>query len=187
MQFDKQKFLDELDSNLRANYCTTDKKANVKQLYNAVSMCVTGSISKIWNDNMEKPQKRCGYLSAEFLVGRAIFANLFNLGILNEVRDALAERGIDINVFEEVEDAALGNGGLGRLAACYLESAATNNIPMDGYGLRYRYGLFRQFIENGFQREEADVWQNFGDPWSFRRDEDSVIVEFAGRSIDRYG
>ena len=183
MQFDKQKFLDELDSNLRANYCTTDKKANVKQLYNAVSMCVTGSISKIWNDNMEKPQKRCGYLSAEFLVGRAIFANLFNLGILNEVRDALAERGIDINVFEEVEDAALGNGGLGRLAACYLESAATNNIPMDGYGLRYRYGLFKQTFVDGFQTEVGDDWEKWGDPWGIRREDEAKIVSFKDFSV----
>ena len=183
MQFNKQKFLDELESTLRSKYCTTYQKASTKQLYNAVSMCVMGGISDIWNTNMEKKVKRCGYLSAEFLVGRAIFANLFNLGILDDVKDALSERGIDINAFEEVEDAALGNGGLGRLAACYLESAATNNIPMDGYGLRYRYGLFKQTFVDGFQNEVGDDWEKWGDPWGIRREDEAKIVSFKDFSV----
>ena len=183
MQFNKQKFLDELDSILRATYGTTDKKANTKQLYNAVSMSVTGNISDMWNENKERKIKRGGYISAEFLVGRAIFSNLFNLGILDEVKDALAERGIDINDFEEVEDCALGNGGLGRLAACYLESAATHKIPLDGYGLRYRYGLFKQSFVDGFQHEIGDDWQKWGDPWSIRREEEAKIVNFKDFSV----
>ena len=183
MQFNKQKFLDGLESTLRSKYCTTYQKASTKQLYNAVSACVMGGISDIWAANMEKNVKRCGYLSAEFLVGRAVFANLFNLGILEEVKDALAERGIDINAFEEVEDAALGNGGLGRLAACYLESAATNNIPMDGYGLRYRYGLFKQTFVNGFQNEVGDDWEKWGDPWGIRKEDEAKIVDFKDFSV----
>ena len=183
MQFNKKKFLEDLDSILRSGYGCTDKNANVKQLYNAVSMSVTSNLHDIWERNRDGKKKRGGYISAEFLVGRAIFSNLFNLGILEEVRDALAERGIDINDFEEVEDCALGNGGLGRLAACYLESAASHKIPLDGYGLRYRYGLFKQSFVDGFQNEVGDDWQKWGDPWSIRREEESKIINFKDFSV----
>ena len=183
MQFNKKKFLEDLDSILKSGYGCTEKNANVKQLYNAVSMSVTSNLHDIWEKNRDGKKKRGGYISAEFLVGRAIFSNLFNLGILEEVRDALAERGIDINDFEEVEDCALGNGGLGRLAACYLESAASHNIPLDGYGLRYRYGLFKQSFVDGYQNEVGDDWQKWGDPWSIRREEESKIIDFKDFSV----
>ena len=114
--------------------------------------------------------KRCAnYLSMEFLVGRGFFNNLMELGVLEEARSVLAGKGVDLNVFEEIEDAALGNGGLGRLAACFLDSAAGLGLPLYGYGIRYKYGLFKQAIKNGFQVELPDDWQRFGDPWSVRK------------------
>ena len=109
------------------------------------------------NDNWVKTKKRqtagrrAFYFSAEYLVGRLVYSNLFNLGILSEVKKAFAEKGVDLACLEEIEDAALGNGGLGRLAACYLDSAATCDVPLTGYGLRYRFGLFKQSFENGSQ------------------------------------
>ena len=95
----------------------------------------------------------------------------------------LRARGADITAMEDIEDEALGNGGLGRLAACFLDSAATHNIPLDGYGLRYKFGLFKQSFENGYQVEKADDWQRFGDPWSRRRDDRIVTVEFADQKV----
>lgn len=119
------------------------------------------------------------YLSMEFLIGRSFFNNLMELGVLNETRAVLAKKGVDINVFEEIEDAALGNGGLGRLAACFLDSAAGLGLPLYGYGIRYKYGLFKQAIENGFQVEMPDDWQRFGDPWSVRCEKEAREIKFA--------
>ena len=99
-------------------------------------------------------REKCAYyFSAEFLMGRLIYSNLLNLGILTEVKEAMAENGVDIAVFEEIPDHALGNGGLGRLAACFLDSAATVGVSLHGYGIRYRYGFFRQDLSQGYQRE----------------------------------
>lgn len=181
MRFDRENFLRDLNCVLRSEYGTNEKAASVKELYNAVSKAVMANLKE--TENKERKKKRCAYLSAEFLIGRAIVSNLFNLGILGEVRAALAHRGVDINVFEEVEDAALGNGGLGRLAACYLESAATHDIPLDGYGLRYRYGLFKQTFENGFQCESGDDWLKWGDPWSVRRERETLKIDFSDFSV----
>lgn len=124
--------------------------------------------------------KRAIYLSCEFLVGRTIQNNLLNLGILEEVRDALFKKGIDIGMLEEIEDCALGNGGLGRLAACYLDSAATLGIPLYGNGIRYKFGLFKQKFADGFQKELPDDWQRFGDPFSVRREEQARKIVFGG-------
>ncbi|MBE6760601.1 MAG: glycogen/starch/alpha-glucan phosphorylase, partial [Ruminococcaceae bacterium] len=178
----KETFKNNVYAILRNEFARNDlKSATVNELYHAVSRAaISASYDTV---QPAKDGKRACYFSAEFLVGRLIYDNLNNLGLNDAARELLGSEGIDFSVFEEIEDAALGNGGLGRLAACFLDSAATHSVPLDGYGIRYRYGLFRQFIENGFQREQADVWQNFGDPWSFRRDEDSVIVEFAGSKV----
>ncbi|MGN1235127.1 MAG: glycogen/starch/alpha-glucan phosphorylase, partial [Christensenellaceae bacterium] len=151
--------------------------------YNAVSKAVLRMTYPALAQSRASASKRGAYFSAEFLVGRSIFSNLLNLGILDEVRSALAERGLDLNVFEEVEDAALGNGGLGRLAACYLDSAAAIGMPLDGYGIRYRYGLFRQTFVDGFQHEEGDNWLKWGDPWSVRVERDAVTVHFADQDV----
>ncbi|MBO5796926.1 MAG: glycogen/starch/alpha-glucan family phosphorylase, partial [Clostridia bacterium] len=152
------------------------ENATTTELYHAVSRAALASVDDQWA--RAKKGKRVAYLSAEFLVGRLIYQNLFNMQQLDTVQNLLERHKVDIRVFEEIEDAALGNGGLGRLAACYLESAASRDIPLDGYGIRYAFGLFKQRIENGFQREEADNWLRFGDPWSRRRDTERVLVRF---------
>ncbi len=166
-----------------ALYGKSLKEANTKELYNALAKVIVRDVLKDWEETKNLKKKRCGYLSAEFLIGRMIYANLLNTGKLEEAKDILNKNNIDINIFEEVEDAALGNGGLGRLAACYLESAATEKILLDGYGLRYRYGLFKQNFVDGFQNEEADDWLKWGDPFSKRVEEDKVVVKFKDMSL----
>ena len=129
--------------------------------------------------------KRCAhYLSIEFLIGRVFYNNLLELGVLQEVSEILKEKGVDIALFEEIEDAALGNGGLGRLAACYMDSGAAVGIPLYGYGIRYKYGLFRQKFEDGFQKEVPDDWQRFGDPWSIRKEDEKQIIRFADMQVN---
>ena len=116
-------------------------------------------------------------------VGRAVFNNLLCRGIYNDVEESLKSCGISLSDLEDIEDSALGNGGLGRLAACFLDSAATLSLPLDGYGIRYKYGLFKQSIVDGFQVEEADDWTKYGDAWSKRCDEDTVLVEYSGQTV----
>ncbi|MDE7167522.1 MAG: glycogen/starch/alpha-glucan family phosphorylase [Clostridia bacterium] len=153
----------------------TDGKTTV-ELYNEISAyAMSYGLAKA-----TKPAERNAYyLSMEFLIGRSFYNNLMELGLLEETREVLAQKGIDINIFEEIEDAALGNGGLGRLAACFLDSAAGLGLPLQGYGVRYKYGLFKQAIRNGFQVELPDDWQRFGDPWSIRKDNEKRIIKFA--------
>ncbi len=155
------------------------------QLHDALSRAVMLSIDKAWEKSRRRhdTRRRAYYLSAEFLVGRAIYNNLLCTGKLAEARRVLEELGTDLDRLEEIEDAALGNGGLGRLAACFLDSAATLGLPLDGYGIRYRFGLFRQRFANGFQQEEADDWARFGDPWSVRCDDDAVTVTFGDGAV----
>lgn len=179
----KKKWISSVDLLVRAETGNGVETASVPALYRAVSRAVMAEISDKWQKNIEKSEKRVGYLSAEFLVGRAVYANLYNLGILDEVKEAFSKKGVDLARFEDIEDAALGNGGLGRLAACYLESGATVRLPVDGYGIRYRYGLFRQKFEDGFQKETADDWLKSGDPWSFRKEEESVLVRFSDFTV----
>ena len=113
-----------------------------------------------------------------------VYSNLYNLGILQPLRQAFQDKGIDLACLEDIEDDALGNGGLGRLAACFLDSAASTDIPLSGYGLRYQFGLFKQsFDADGSQAENADDWTKFGDPWSFRRDNHTVKVNFADHTV----
>ena len=153
---------------------------DVVTLYNEIS----AAAMTLGTENAEKPADRNAYyLSMEFLIGRSFYNNLMELGVLNETREILAEKGIDINVFEEIEDAALGNGGLGRLAACFLDSAAGLGLPLHGYGIRYKYGLFKQAVENGFQVELPDDWQRFGDPWSIRRESQKREIKFADMTV----
>lgn len=153
---------------------------DVITLYNEISALAM----TLGTDNAEKPAERNAYyLSMEFLIGRSFYNNLMELGVLEETKEILEEKGIDINVFEEIEDAALGNGGLGRLAACFLDSAAGLGLPLHGYGIRYKYGLFKQAVENGFQVELPDDWQRFGDPWSVRREKEKRTVKFADMTV----
>ncbi len=179
MKLNKKQWQESIARILRAEYGTDVQSATKKELYGAVSRAVMALVPA----RKKEDKKRCAYFSAEFLMGRAIYANLLNLGILDEAEDALKELGRDLAEFEEVEDAALGNGGLGRLAACYLDSAASKGIPLDGYGIRYRYGLFRQSFVDGFQHEEGDDWLKWGDPWSVCCERDTVLVRFADLTV----
>lgn len=149
------------------------------QLYNEIS-----SLAMKYIQASEKPNRCASYLSIEFLIGRVFYNNLLELGVLKEVLEILKEKGVNIALFEEIEDAALGNGGLGRLAACYMDSGAAVGIPLYGYGIRYKYGLFRQKFEDGFQKEIPDDWQRFGDPWSKRKEEEKQIVRFADMEVN---
>lgn len=164
---------------------STPETAAPQELHEALSECLMERIAPVWDESRKKyAQKRqVYYLSAEFLVGRAIYNNLLALGLTEKVRELFQKMGADLNSLEEVEDAALGNGGLGRLAACYMDSAAALGLPIQGYGIRYRFGLFRQKFENGFQAEQADDWARYGDPWSVRRDRDAVTVKYADQTV----
>ena len=155
------------------------------ELHDCISTAVMGYISKDWMKSREKRirERTAFYFSAEFLVGRAIYNNLVSKSVYDEVEKDLNEYGVSLKSLEDVEDAALGNGGLGRLAACFLDSAATLNIALDGYGIRYKYGLFKQNFENGFQTEEPDDWTGWGDPWSIRSESDAVTVDFKDMSV----
>ncbi len=168
---------------LRLIYNTTPEDADTITLYNAVSKAAMNMIDTNWKQQNNQVRKRACYLSAEFLTGRMIYSNLYNMKMLDECEKVLTEYGISPEIFEEIEDNALGNGGLGRLAACFLDSAATHEIPLDGYGIRYRYGIFKQYFENGFQCEKEDDWTKYGDPWSVRREEFTQKVKFGDQTV----
>ncbi len=156
------------------------------QLHDAVAKAAMLDIAPQWADDYgdRLNRRRAVYLSAEYLMGRLVYNNLYNMGVLKDVRERLALQGVDLSDLEDIEDAALGNGGLGRLAACFLDSAATHDIPLDGYGLRYQYGLFKQsFDESGAQVEDPDDWTRFGDPWSVRRDDLEQYVTMKGLTV----
>lgn len=171
-------FEQQIDAFLEYEYGVKAPQATVAQLYNAVSKAAGKALTRA-----SEPQKKACYFSAEFLVGRLVYSNLQNLGLLERCKEYLRKNGFDPGIFESIEDDALGNGGLGRLAACFLDSAATHAIPLYGYGIRYRYGLFRQYFEKGFQKETADDWQKVGDPWGIRNEDDAVLVSFADQTV----
>jgi glycogen phosphorylase len=166
---------------LDLDYGKSIKEANTTQLYNAVSKAAMKSLGKEWGLNATG--KKVCYLSAEFLIGRLVYSNLYNMGLFNQFTELMSENNVDIRVFEDIEDAALGNGGLGRLAVCFLDSGATIGITLNGYGIRYKYGLFKQYFENGFQKELPDNWQKFGDPWSIRKEEEKVRIDYKNQSV----
>lgn len=168
---------------LELDYGTTPENSTVKMLYNAVSKAALKRIRDKWQTPENSERKRACYFSAEFLTGRMIYSNLLNLGLLDECEEFLKKNGYSASLFEEIEDNALGNGGLGRLAACFLDSAATHDIPLDGFGIRYRYGIFRQYFSGGAQCEAEDDWTRFGDPWSIRREECAEKVHFGDQTV----
>ena len=162
------------------------QEATPQELHEALSQAVMMSISEDWSNSRRTRMhnRKAYYFSAEYLIGRLVYSNLYNLGVLEEMKKTFLNAGVDLACLEEIEDAALGNGGLGRLAACFLDSAATCNIPLSGYGLRYRFGLFKQrFDENGSQKETADDWSKFGDPWSYRRYNHTVKIRFPDHTV----
>src|SRR6266849_8818696 len=131
--------------------------------------------------------KKLYYLSLEYLIGRSLESNLFNLGIIESCREFLGDNGIDLQLlFDEEADAALGNGGLGRLAACFLDSLATLDMPGYAYGINYEYGLFRQEIRNGYQVERPDSWRRETSPWLVARPEESCRIPVYGRVEHRF-
>lgn len=159
----------------------TLEKASAVQLHNALSSAAMNALTPTWVrcEEAREGRRQAYYLSAEYLMGRMVYNNLYCLGYLDEVKKLLLERGVDLAILEDIEDDAFGNGGLGRLAACFLDSAVTIGVPLTGYGLRYKYGLFKQSFVDGRQHEEPDDWSRFGDPWSIRRPELAVVVPMA--------
>lgn len=184
-KFDKVEFQKTVKNNVKRLYRRTVEEATQQQLFQAVSYAVKDAIIDRWLMTQEQYKKddpkTVYYMSMEFLMGRALGNNLINLTAYKEVREALDEMGINLNVIEDEEpDAALGNGGLGRLAACFLDSLATLGYAAYGCGIRYHYGMFKQKIENGYQIETPDNWLKEGNPFEIRREEYAKEVRFGG-------
>jgi starch phosphorylase len=183
---DKEKMMERIEAYALTTFGKDFIYCDDKEKYIALVKALMEDIIPKWNASLKKheDEKKAYYLSAEYLMGRALSNNLINMNIQSEVKELLEEWGIDYNRIEEAEeDAGLGNGGLGRLAACFLDSAATLNYPLMGYGIRYEYGIFRQKFEDGFQVEEGDDWLKLGDPWSIRKDKEKVLVSFADGDV----
>ena len=186
MRYNCLNILQWTEAQLKYTHDVSLQEASAQELHEALGKAVMTEISDNWNHSKHTrmPQRKAYYFSAEYLIGRLVYSNLYNMGILDEMKQLFAQRGVDLAILEDVEDAALGNGGLGRLAACFLDSAASTNIPLSGYGLRYRFGLFKQsFDHNGSQKENADDWAKFGDPWSYRRYNHTVKVQFPDHTV----
>lgn len=184
--FNKEQFIQTVKDATRMKYAKSFDSAFEYEKFNAVSMTLMQMLSSDWEKTTKQyaSKKQASYLSAEFLMGRALGNNLLSLGMYSDVEEALKELGIDLNTIEDAEeDAGLGNGGLGRLAACFLDSAASEDIPLTGYGIRYDFGIFKQKFEEGRQIEMVDNWLKYGDPWSVRRIEEKVLIEFSDETI----
>ena len=184
-KFDKEVFIESVKSNLKTLYRQTLVDATKQQVFQAVSYAVKDTIIDNWMATQkvyeEEDPKMVYYMSMEFLMGRALGNNMINLTEYKEVKEALEELGFDLNVIEDQEpDAALGNGGLGRLAACFLDSLATLGYAAYGCGIRYRYGMFKQKIKDGYQVEVPDNWLKDGNPFELRRPEYAKEVKFGG-------
>lgn len=183
--FNKDAFKKSVSDNVKNLYRKTLTEASRQEIFQAVSYTVKDVIIDQWIATQHvldrDDPKILYYMSMEFLMGRALGNNLINLTCYNEVKEALAEMGVDLNLIEDEEpDPALGNGGLGRLAACFMESLATLGYPAYGCGIRYHYGMFRQKIKDGFQIEEPDDWLKNGYPFELKRPEHSYEVKFGG-------
>ena len=174
------------EAQLKYTHDVSLKEASAQELHEALGNAVMMAIADNWRASKKarENQRKAFYISAEYLIGRLVYSNMFNLGILDEMKALFAERGVDLAILEDIEDDALGNGGLGRLAACFLDSAASCDLPLSGYGLRYKFGLFKQsFDSQGNQVENADDWTKFGDPWSYRRLKHAVKVQFPEHTV----
>ena len=182
---DKEAFKEQVKENVKTLYRKTMKEATKQQIFQAVAYAVKDTIIDNWLATQQQFEqddpKMVYYMSMEFLMGRALGNNLINLCAYKQVKEALDEMGFDLNVIEDQEpDAALGNGGLGRLAACFLDSLATLGYSAYGCGIRYRYGMFKQKIEDGYQVEVPDNWLKDGNPFELRRPEYAKEVKFGG-------
>lgn len=188
MAIDKQIFKENVLGKLKEHTGKTLDEASKRDIFEAVSKAAMDYVIDDWQatkDTYNKENaKQAYYLSAEFLMGRAFGNNLVNLLLEEDVKGVLDELGFDYNELEDTEaDAGLGNGGLGRLAACFLDSLATLELPGHGYGIRYKYGMFEQKIENGYQIEVPDNWLEYGDPWTIKKQDEAVTVKFGGHII----
>lgn len=185
-EFDKELFKRSVVYNVKTLYRKDLEQADMQQIFEAVSLAIKDQIMDKWIDTQRAYEKQdpkmVYYMSMEFLMGRALGNNIINLQASAPVKEALEELGLDLNLVEDQEpDAALGNGGLGRLAACFLDSLATLGYPAYGCGIRYRYGMFKQEIRDGYQVEVPDNWLENGNPFELRRPEYAKIVKFGGR------
>ncbi|HEX3767546.1 MAG TPA: glycogen/starch/alpha-glucan phosphorylase, partial [Puia sp.] len=167
------------------------KLATTNDWYMAVAYAVRDRMMKNWietlHDFTDKQNKLVGYLSAEFLVGPHLGNALINLGILDDVKEATQKLGLDLRqLMEKEEEPGLGNGGLGRLAACFIDSMTTMGILAIGYGIRYEFGIFDQRIQDGWQSESTDKWLKLGNPWEIARPELSYIVQMGGYTKGLY-
>ncbi len=186
MEFNCNQIVSQTQTLLKLQQDVSFEEATAQQLHDCLGQVIMMNITERWSECKRNrgPARHAYYFSAEYLIGRLVYSNLFNLGILEELKAAFAEKGVDLADLEEIEDAALGNGGLGRLAACFMDAAVTCGVPLTGYGLRYRFGLFKQsWDENGNQKQSADDWAKYGDPWSYRRYKHTVKISFPDHTI----
>lgn len=185
MKLSKKQFKQDFEERLTSKFATDITKAGNQETYATLASVVKHYYTKIWVDDNEYKdetgKKQAYYFSIEFLPGKMLKSNLLNLGILDTVREGLSELGINLDEVADVEpDMAIGNGGLGRLASCFMDSLASTGLPANGNGIRYRYGLFKQKIVDGYQVELPDSWLNNGNPWEVRRADKAVEVNFGG-------
>ena len=190
-KFDKKVFQESVRSNVRSLFRKKLEEANMQEIFQAVSYAVKDVIIDDWMATTQamrdEDPKILYYMSMEFLMGRALGNSLINLTAYQQVKEALEEMGLDLNAVEDEErDPALGNGGLGRLAACFLDSLATLGYPAYGCGIRYRYGMFKQKIKNGFQEEVPDNWLSHSYPFELKRNEHTQVVRFGGNTRVEY-
>ena len=183
--FEKETFKETVRENIKTLYRKTIDEATPQQIFQAVSYAVKDVIIDDWIATQkaydEADAKTVYYMSMEFLLGRALGNNLINMTAYKEVKEALEEMGLNLNELEDQEpDPALGNGGLGRLAACFLDSLASLGYAAYGCGIRYRYGMFKQKIKDGYQEERPDNWLKNGNPFELRRPEYAKEVRFGG-------
>lgn len=176
----KEKFFKYIECALKLDFNKNIENASSRELYIAIGKAFNAFVGE---NEKEKSEKRACYFSAEYLVGRLMTSNLYNVGLLEETEEMLEKKGRSLREFEDFDDLALGNGGLGRLAACFLDSAASVDVPLDGYGIRYKYGYFKQKIENDAQKEKADEWLRFGDPFGMRDEENTVEISYRNEKV----
>lgn len=185
-RLDEKEFLISFENTLKALYSVDLEEADEFEKYAALSKTLMAYIADDWIKTRKQGEKKRKeyFFSAEFLIGRSLGSNLLNLGILEPVKRILKTLGTDLEDLEDQEeDAALGNGGLGRLAACFMDSAAFKNLPVQGYGVRYSQGIFKQKFTDGFQKELGDDWLKNGDFWSIRKESDARMVPFRDEAV----
>ncbi len=186
VQMTQRRLIDVVEDLIKYKTGKEINEVGTVEKYDGLSLAIMSRINEDWirTRKEDKYNRKAYYFSAEFLIGRSMGNNILNYGIYDEVKEALEKLKISLGTIEDVEeDPALGNGGLGRLAACFMESASTEDLPLQGYGVRYSQGLFKQSFQEGFQREEGDDWTALGDNWSVRRQADTKIVKFKDQMV----